>query len=185
MKSPKVYRLGFWTLAALLLVLGLAAFIPPNVTIFNGNGVMTTYNSIPVVGNGFAVQYATVDLTAQAAAISATTLYSVPASGVGRYRVCFVAKATTAATVSSIIGGAAGFQILYTDPDDSVAVTSPLAALFNSTAAVLALNTTQAQYSGCMMINAKASTLIQYQMGYTSVGATPMAYNLHIMLESQ
>ena len=124
---------------------------------------------------------AAVDLTAQTAAIAATTLYAVPASGVGMYRVSYSAKVTTVATTSSMLGGATGFQVKYTDPD-LVVVTSSQGAvdLFS----VSELNTTQAHINGAVIIYAKASTNIQYVMGYTSVGATPMAYNLHIVCET-
>lgn len=159
-------------------------FMSSNVTIHNANGVVTTYNNIPTVGNGIPVEYAAVDLVAQSSPITASSLYVVPATGAGLYKVCFVSKVTTIATVSSVLGGAGGFQILYSDADDSVSMTSPLAALFNSTGAALALNTTQGQYNGCMMLNVKASSTIQYQMGYTSVGVTPMQYSLHIILEA-
>jgi hypothetical protein len=130
-----------------------------------------------------ATQRAQVNLTAQGAAIGATTLLAVPATEPGTYRACFSAKVTQAATTSSTLGGANGFQIIYTDRDDSIVVTTIAAFPFNSTAANLALNTTQAQENGCIDINAKLSTNIQYQMGYTSSGATPMQYNLRIRLE--
>jgi len=125
-----------------------------------------------------------IDLTAQGAAIGATTLYAVPSSAGGQYRICMDSKVTQAATTSSALGGAGGFQLLYTDKDDSVVVTTVAALTPNTTTANLALNTTQAQMDGCYLVNAKASTNIQYQMGYTSVGATPMQYNLHIRIEA-
>jgi len=122
--------------------------------------------------------YATVDLTGQTAAVGATTIYAVPATGVGMYRLTWNAKVTTAATTSSVLGGAGGFQITYTDADDSVALT-PLAV----PNALATGNSTATQLSGVVAVNAKASTNIQYRFGYTSVGATVMAYSLHIKLE--
>ena len=148
----------------------------------NTSGIIPVYNNIVTVSNGVPSEHATVDLTAQVAAIGATTLYAVPAAGVGMYRISFVAKVTTAATTSSVLGGAGGFQLLYTDPD-TVVVTTPVHS-YNSTTATLALNTTQAVYSGEIIVYAKASTNIQYKMGYTSAGATAMQFNLDIKLEA-
>jgi hypothetical protein len=145
---------------------------------------ITVYNAISTVSKGVPAEYATVDLTGQTAAISATTLYAVPSGGAGMYRISFVAKVTTPATTSSTLGGAGGFQVTYTDQDDSTVVTTPSGLVYNSSTANLALNTTQAVYSGMIVVNAKASTNIQYAIGYTSSGATPMAYNLHIKLEA-
>lgn len=139
-------------------------------------GQFTTYNGIPTVSGGVAAEYAYTDLTAQGAAIGPTTLYAVPSTGGGMYRISWNAKVTTAGT-TSVLGGAGGFQITYTDADDSVTLT-PLAvpnALANG-------NTTATQLSGVVVVNAKASTNISYQFGYTSTG-TQMLYSLHVKLE--
>ena len=120
------------------------------------------------------------NLTGQTAAKASTLLYAVPANGQGHYQICFDAKVTTAATTSSTLGGANNFQLIYTDADDSVSMTTPAAATFNSTSALLAGNSTQSQESGCLTVNAKASTNINYSLGYTSAGATAMAYSLHV-----
>lgn len=145
---------------------------------------ITKYNAVTTVSGGVPSELATVDLTTQAAAITATTLYAVPAAGAGMYRVSFVAKVTQAATTSCVLGGTNGFQVTYTDNDDSVVVTTPASVTFNATSTSLAVNTTQNQYSGSIIVNAKASTNIQYAIDYTSVGGTAMQYNLHIKLES-
>lgn len=139
-------------------------------------GKLATYNSISTVSNGVPSELATVDLTAQTAAITATTIYAVPASGAGMYRISYVAKVTTAASVASVLGGTNGFQVKYTDPD-SVVVTTAASTTSN-------LNTTQAQINGAIVVYAKASTNIQYLMDYTSVNATEMAFNLHIKVEA-
>ena len=152
--------------------------------ISQSTGIITKYHTIATVSNGIPTEFATVDLTAQSASISATTLYAVPSTGAGQYRVCFSAKVTTVATSSSTLGGTNGFQLLFTDKDDSVVVTTIAAFPYNTTTTNLALNTTQAQENGCIFLNAKASTNIQYQMDYTSSGVTPMQYNLHIKLEA-
>ena len=148
------------------------------------DGKTSLYNGISTVGGGIAAEYATADLTAQGAAIAATTIYAVPASGAGTYRISFAAKVTQAATTSCILGGTNGFQIVYTDADDSVVVTTPAGVPFNSTTVLLATNSTQNQYSGVIIVRAKESTNIQYSFGYTSVGATPMQFALHIKVEA-
>lgn len=145
-------------------------------------GKTNNYNNIATVGNGVPAEYAQVNLTAQGAAIGATTLYAVPATGAGMYRVSFVAKVTRAATTSSTLGGAGGFQAIYTDQDDSVVVTTGLVT--NISGATLTGNTTQIVYAGSIVVNAKASTNIQYQFGYTSSGATTMQYNMHVRVEA-
>lgn len=139
------------------------------------------YNNISTVSNGVPSEYATVDLIAQTAAIGATTAYAVPATGAGMYRVSWVATVTTAASVSSVLGGATGFQVRYTDADDSVVKTTDPAI---SSVNVSVLNTTATTISGVMVVFAKASTNLQYLFGYTSVGVTPMAYNLHVKVEA-
>lgn len=134
----------------------------------------------PSSGSSSAVK-ASVDLINQAAAIAATTLYAVPASG-GMYRVSWVSSVTTAATTSSALGGVNGFQIKYTDADDSVVKSSP-----GTIVTGISINATNSaatgNISGCTVVNAKGSTNIQYQMDYTSVGLTAMVYNLHMKIE--
>lgn len=115
------------------------------------------------------------------AAIAATTLYAVPSSGAGLYRVSFVAKITQAASTSSVLGGTNGFQVKYTDPDGVVVTTG---AIQNLSGDALSLNSTQAVYCGVCIVNAKASTNIQYLMDYTSVGVTVMKHNLRIVVEA-
>lgn len=149
--------------------LGTAGGVPVGVTVIDDSGALSSITSQAVV-----------NLTAQTAAKSSTLLYAVPANGQGHYKICFDAKITTAATTSSTLGGAGNFQLIYTDADDSVSVTTPSGALFDSTATALAGNTTQTQESGCITVNAKASTNINYSFGYTSSGATAMAYSLHV-----
>jgi hypothetical protein len=80
-------------------------------------GKVTNYNSIATVSGGIPAEYATVDLTAQTAAIGTTTLYAVPASGAGQYRLAGTPRVTTAAGVSSTLGP---LTITYTDPDGVV-----------------------------------------------------------------
>src|SRR6185312_7776867 len=129
------------------------------------------------------IEVAAVDLTAQTAAISATTLYSVPASGAGQYRLMWNAKVTTAAGVSSTLGA---LSIAYTDPDG--VSQSVVAGAQSSTGAIETAdtgNSTTTKLIGLpMMINAKASTSITFSFAYASNAAAAMNYNLHLKLEA-
>jgi methionine-rich copper-binding protein CopC len=152
--------------------------------IYTGTGQLrfgdkiTTYNAIATVGDGVGYEVALSDLTAQGAAIGATTIYAVPASGAGMYRVSWVATVTRAATTSCVLGGSTGFTLKYTDADDSVVKTEN-----PTTPTISAINATGTSISGVEMAYCKASTNLQYLFGYTSVGATTMQYNLHIRVE--
>jgi hypothetical protein len=117
-----------------------------------------------------------VDAAAQVAAISATTLYTTAASGVGRYRVSYSAVITTAATSSSTLGGANGFQVIYTDNDTGTTLTT-------AAGPTSAANTIGTRVHGDVYVYAKASTALQYAFGYTSSGGTPMAYTIHTAVE--
>ncbi len=149
------------------------------------NGLVTRYNDIATVSKGIPSILATVDLTAQAAAIATTTLYAVPASGAGVYRVNWYAKLTRAATTSSVMGA---LTITFTDPS-GVAVTMTAAGLTNAGAIATTRTTNSTTNTGVLngvplVINANASTNIQYAMAYTSVGATTMQYTLRIKVEA-
>lgn len=142
----------------------------------NSAGVVDTYNGIATVSNGIPGEIATVDLTAQSAAIAATTIYAVPAGQGGMYRISWNADITTAGT-SSVLGGAGGYQVLYTSPTDSVVKTT-----VSGNSVTSAANTTGTAVSGVMIVYAKASTNIQHQFGYTSTGTT-MVFQLHAKVE--
>lgn len=116
---------------------------------------------------------ASISLTAQAAAITPTTLLAVGAGGAGVYQISYVATITQAATASSALGGANGLQLVYTNLSDSVSKTS-------QPGPISAINTTSVSVSGCVIANVLASTTIQYQFGYVSSGVTVMQYDLNI-----
>ena len=97
------------------------------------------------------------------------------------YRITFTAKLKTPATTSSILGGTNGLQIIYTDVNDSVVVTTGTVA--NTSGTSLSINTTQSIYTATIAVMAKASTNIQYKFDYACVGATPMAYGVDIRVE--
>lgn len=140
-------------------------------------GILEKYNNINTVRNGHGTEVALSDLTAQSAAIAATTIYPVPATGF--YKVSWSATITTAATTSSILGGAAGFQLKYTSPTDSVVKTENPTNIISS-----AGNTTATCISGVDLAYCKTGTNLQYLFGYTSVGVTAMVYELHITVEA-
>lgn len=145
----------------------------------------TKYNGISTVSKGIPAEYATIDLTAQAANIGATTLYAVPASGVGVYRVSSYIVMTTPASATSTLPTV---QIVYTDNDSNVSVTMD-ATPVSGTAGLGqtgALNTNAAgsAASGVIAVYVKASTTIQYQtINYASTAAG-MLYALRIKLEA-
>ncbi len=151
-------------------------------------GLMNKYNSISTVSNGIPSELATVDLTAQSAAITATTIYTPAASGM--FRISVILHVTTAATTSSILGGTTGVVLNYTEPDGSVAQTAFTVAMDDQTGAVVVTangnitNTTQATSQGTAIIYAKTGVAIQYAIGYTSVGLTAMVFSAHLKLEA-
>ena len=129
---------------------------------------------------------ATSDLTSQSATITATALYTPTVTGM--FRVTYYAKVTTAASTSSVLGGATGFVLGYTDGGDSVAQNLTLPETGQSGNSITIANgntgntTTTATY-GTATVYAKAGVAITYAFGYTSVGGTAMVYELHIKLE--
>lgn len=145
--------------------------------------------SNPSAGNvafnvfGTVAKSASVDLTAQSAAITTTTLLAVGSSGAGQYLLCWNAKVTTAATTSSTLGA---LTITYTDPDATVqTITAPATIPAGTIATTNAGNTTTSSLIGMpLTINAANSTNIQYAFAYASSGATAMQYNIHLRLEA-
>jgi len=114
-------------------------------------------------------------VTGKTAAITATTIYAVPSSGAGMYRVSWTAWITTAAAASSTLGGTNGFQTVSTV--GGVAVTdSP------TTPTISALNTTATKISGVLICQCDASTNLQYAFGYTD-GTAVMTYSLNAYVE--
>lgn len=145
------------------------------------SGTVSNYNGIALTGDGLPYEVATVDATAQTAAITTTTLYAVPASGAGQYLLSWDAKITTAAGTSSTLGA---LTIVYTDPDGvTVTLTSAAVISAGTVATTSAANTTGTVLIGIpQLINAKASTNITYAFAYASNAANAMNYNLHIKL---
>lgn len=143
----------------------------------SNSGVATKYAATTLVSQGIPSEIVTVDLTAQSAAIGATVLISAPRTGM--YRISWSATITTVDGAASVLGGANGFQIIYTSPTDSVVKTTVPGASVTSAA-----NTTGTAVGGCEVIYAKTGTNISYQYGYTSTTPGQMVYELHQKLEA-
>lgn len=121
---------------------------------------------------------AAVTLTAQAAAIAATTLYTPQVSGV--YQLDWMAKVTTVDGTSSTLGA---LTVTYKDTD--TVNQSQVAGAFTQTGAAAttnAANTTVANLNGNLAINAASGTAIQYAMAYTSNTPGQMIYELKLRL---
>lgn len=134
------------------------------------------YNGTATAGRGMPAILAIGDYTAQGGAIGATGMGTAPANAL--IKVSWVATITRAATSSSVLGGANGFQLVYTDGDDSVTKTSIVANSVTSAA-----NTTGTSISGSLMAWVKSGTIPSFTFGYTSAGGTSMQYNLHVRSE--
>lgn len=149
------------------------------------SGKVTNYNGIATVSEGIPAEYATIDLTAQSANLGPSTLYAVPASGQGLYRVSAYVVLTTAGSISSVLPNV---QIVYTDPDTNTSITidaTPIlgAAGIGQTGALNA-NTVGTAASGVIVVSAKLSTTIQYQTVNYASAAAGAQYALHIKLEA-
>ena len=140
-------------------------------------GTVIKYNGTATVRNGQPAEYAFSDLTAQSAAITATTLLSAPQTGA--YKISWSATITTADGVSSVLGGTNGFQVIYTSPTDSVVKTTVAGNSVTSSA-----NTTGTAVGGVEVIYAKTGTNIQYSFGYTSATPGQMIFEIHVSLEA-
>lgn len=137
-------------------------------------GTISKYNNISTVSNGVPSEVATVDLTAQTANIGSTTLYAVPSTGAGLYRISaywIVTSVGTTSTLPSLVLG-------WTDRDNSTAqstTTAPGTPTGNTLTTLAGLSS---------VISAKASTNLTYQTtNYASTGSA-MQYALRIKVEA-
>lgn len=147
-------------------------------------GLITKYDNLTLVGRGVPYQTGTQDLTAQVAAKAATTIFTPTQTG--WFRINIYLQITTAATTSSVLGGATGVVITYNDGDGNVAQTRTAALQTNAGAIAVtsATNTTATSLEGVMVIYARTGVAIQYAIGYTSVGITAMQYAAHLRAEA-
>ena len=114
---------------------------------------------------------ASVNLTAQTAAISPTTLYTTTTSGL--FNISYYAKVTTPAGSSSNLGP---FNVISTDPDGNAVTTVGFTSSQNSSVSGF--------ISGNATVYVGSGTNIQYSLGYTSSGSPSMAYSLHAIVSS-
>jgi hypothetical protein len=141
----------------------------------DSNGNVSAY--LPTSTGGAAAIVAKSILTAQAAAITATTLYAIPAGLGGLYRITYEASITTVDGTSCVLGGANGFQIKFTNSSDSVVKTSN-----PTTPNTSSVNATGTTISGTVSGYALQSTNLQFLMGYTGVGGQ-MRFDLAVFAE--
>ena len=148
-------------------------------------GKFSTYNNITTVSNGMASELATIDSTALTANVGATTLYAVPASGVGMYRVSAYVVLTTAASISSTLPNV---QLVYTDSDSNTSVTLDVTPILGAAGSgqtgALTANTVGTVSCDVKVIYVKASTTIQYKTVNYASSLAGMAYALRIKLEA-
>lgn len=175
--TPQFARIGLGAAADGTQLLSIGATTK---TQFGTTGLCVTYNGLTTTNQGLAALVASSNLTTQGAAITATTIYAVPSTGVGMYRVSWMATITRAATTSCTLGGTNGFQVKFTDQNDSVVKTSNPTGVGHMTSSVNATGTT---VSGVAYAYCKASTNLQYLFDYTSSGVTSMQYDLSIRVE--
>ncbi len=126
-------------------------------------------------GDFDAMTIARADYAGQTANIPFTPLFSVPASeATGTFEIRGYASVTTPATTSSTLPA---FYVGWTDADSGGAMTTTVGVTETGNAL-----TTFAQ--GQAIINAAPGTEIQVAtVGYASIGATPMAYAAHVVLQ--
>lgn len=143
------------------------------------------YNAIATVSNGIPAEYATIDTTGLTANVGASTLYAVPATGAGMYRVSSYTVETTAGSVSSTLPNV---QIVYTDKETSGAITidaTPVLGVAGiGQTGALTSNTIGTASSGVIVISVKASTTIQYQTVNYASSLAGMTYAIHLKLEA-
>ncbi len=149
------------------------------------NGLIPKYNNIATVKNGIPSEYAAIDTTGLTANVGASTLYAVPSTGEGLYRISAYVVETTAGSLSSTLPNV---QIIYTDKDSNTSVTidaTPvLAGAGLGQSAALGVNAIGTVSSGVIVIYVKASTTIQYQTVNYASNLAGMTYALHIRLEA-
>lgn len=108
-------------------------------------------------------------LTAQAATITPTAVLTPPLVA-GLYRLSYYVRVTQAATTSSSV------QVTLGWTDGGVSLTSSGAALTG--------NTTSTFQQNAVLAHVDADSAITYAASYASSGATPMMFQLSVLVES-
>jgi hypothetical protein len=141
-----------------------------------------TLPALSAISSSYPRLVASVDLTVQSANISATTFYTVPAAS-GFYRISCYVDVTQVATTSATLPTC---RVLFTDADSNTTTTGIIAPGSAFTTNTLGANNSNSNTfpQSSTYFRAKNGTAIQYQLlNYTSSGATPMQFSLHIKLE--
>lgn len=146
---------------------------------------ISSYNGAATVNNGVAAQVATIALTAQAATLTNHALFTPAYTGF--YRLTGWMKKTQAATSSSTLGT---MTLSWTDVDtNSLTFTM---GFVGSTGTIVQSNAANT----AVTLPASANTLvpftlyassgnpITFTLTYASTGATPMQYELYLVLEA-
>src|SRR6185437_8044471 len=116
--------------------------------------------------------YAQANLTGKTANVANSTIYAVPSTGAGQYRISVNLIVTSVGTTSTLPAA----QVTWTDADNSVAITKSITAVDST-------NTTSTTAQATFILDAKASTNIQWDTsGYASTG-TAMQYAVHVKVE--
>jgi hypothetical protein len=150
-------------------------------------GQFEFFNGLPLVSHGLASQVARFDALNQGGVITNQLLYTSPAvldydgsPYSGFYRMTYTAKVTQVASSSSMLGGSGGITFTYISADDGQTL-STIPGVLNGNVNHNDLTSTVA--TGTSIVYAQAGTNITFSFGYTSSGATPMQYALHIRVE--
>ena len=173
-----------------------AVITDANGNTFNLGNASGSFSAAPIsivltdaAGNTLTVGSGTIakaDATAQAANIAATALYTVPVGSGGMYRFSAYAVITQAATTSSVLPQVG---VEWTDSDTGVDTGTGNGAF------ATALDSTNivgrhgqgwgaSGNLGTVVINVQAGSVIKYlTSGYSSTGATPLQYAVHVKLE--
>jgi hypothetical protein len=144
--------------------------------LIDSTGAVKNYGGTATTNSGVASIVASSKVTGKTTAIAATTIYAVPASGAGMYRVAYAAWITTKAVASSVLGGAAGFQTVNTTGGTTGITDSPTTPVISSG------NSVTTKISGDLYCQCDASTNLQYQFGYTD-STNVMTYSLNVYVE--
>jgi hypothetical protein len=150
-------------------------------TTVGGAFTVGTISAADLAGAGVAIEKATVDLTAQSAAIAPTTFLNPPLTRL--YRISAYLKVTTVDATSSTLGPV---TIAYTDGTDSVAQSNIMLMADETGAAVTSnsINTTVSVLTGSMIVWVAAGTSFQWAVGYASNVPGTMIYEVHMKLEA-
>ena len=134
----------------------------------DGAGNVSAYitSAVELTGDGF-------NATAQIANIALTNLAATPTTG--RYRVSAYIVVTTVATTSSTLPK---ITLSWNDADNGQTQTLDITATNTG-------NTLQTFAQGDAFLNVGSSGALAFQTsGYASVGATAMAFAIHIVVEA-